>query len=157
MKKIAIGIACVVAAFLLGGMLVDLFKSDEDQIRSVVSRMVTGFNDAAPKRAVGGLAKDFRDPATGFNREQIQEAIRFLVLRNQGKLPWSCQIADDLIDVSVDGDTATARFGLRFLEKRGDARESVWTLSIDAELRRNDEGWVVVKANRQTTEGNRPF
>lgn len=136
--------------------------SDEARIRWLVEAMAEGFEDRSAGRAVGGLAKDWRDLTSGIEREELRQGLvawSFERRDSAGEAPYRVELPEERFEVALDPedeDAARLACVARFLERDGeDAERVVWEVAIEAELERREEGWRIVRTTHETLLGRR--
>jgi hypothetical protein len=166
--RLLLAAVTIAALALATGALLRALAPAEVKIRRLVRSMAEGFDASRPSAALRGLAEDFRDRETGLTRGELRGLlVRFFLAergRQSGRFLWRVELADDepQVEVSPDGASAEATLEPAFLrlpdgvESDGEERE-VWRVRIRATLRRGDDGWRILAAERETIDGRMPF
>lgn len=140
-----------------------VLEPDPTKIRRLVTNMARGFDDGSPNRAVAGLDAAWRDGESGIERELLRQGlIRFFFEEGRDtktrELRYRVELPREELQVEIDPtDEKRARLSCRalFLE-RGEPEREVWSLGIEAELEKHEEGWRIVSTRRETLDGRRP-
>lgn len=140
-----------------------VLEPEPTKIRRLVSGMARGFDEGSPNRAVAGLAAAWRDGESGIERELLRQGlIRFFLEEGRDAKTreprYRVELPPEELRVEIDpADAKRARLACRalFLE-RGEPEREVWSLGVEAELEKHQDGWRIVSTRRQTLSGRRP-
>ena len=81
MRRIILSVVVVLVAAMGIRILMNVFASEETQIRWRLEGLVERFNSAHNRGFMTGVAEDFSDEPTGFDRSQLRDLLRLLFLR----------------------------------------------------------------------------
>ena len=134
-------------------------ESDETRIRRLIAESAQGFNAGRPGTAVEPLAETWWDRTNGIHKDTLHQILVAMVFQDKdahGRFLWQVDVPDDRLTVEVHDDrTAHATLEAAFARKRGDEREPMWSIAIDAELRDGEDGWEVVATQHRTLSGGK--
>jgi len=133
--------------------------SDEAQIRWLFAGAAEGFNAGRPGSAVAPLAETWWDRTNGIHKDTLHQILVAMVFQDKdahGRFLWKVDVPEDRLAITVnDDDTAHATLEASFARKRGDERDPLWSIAIEADLRDGDDGWEVVATEHRTLSGGR--
>lgn len=151
-------------AFLVFRVVRSATLSPEERIRDLFESMAEGFDDGSPRRAVRGLADEWRDDGGRVDRQLLSAGLwRFF--REEGRdaasggLAFRVELPADELLVDYDPaapEVATVTGRARFLERRGVVESLAWELDFDCALELRDDGWRIVRSETRTLSGRRP-
>jgi hypothetical protein len=133
------------------------FVSDETRIRWRLQDMSEAFDEARLRPIASGLAPDFHDRTTGYERALVLDLLRAFYLEHaRGPLPYAVDLPEDRIAVELgaDGRSATATFVADFTALADDSAQLAWSVEIQAELEHTDSGWRILSSRHDTLTGD---
>jgi hypothetical protein len=148
-------VALATALALWRGAL--LFVSDSTRIRWRLEEMAEAFGDTRLRPIAAGLAPDFRERTSELERTLILEILRgFFLEHTRGPFPYRVELPEDRIAIELDpaGGAAVATFVADFLERTGETWEPAWSVEIEAELRKTEDGWQLHTSSHQSLTGD---
>lgn len=162
MKRVFLTLSVLAVLGLGVRWLVRSLASTETKVRWRIESMVHGFNSTRLAPIRRGLAPDFFDTTSEADLEIVENAVIYLFLnakdpQTRGFL-YRAELESDGLSVEVPEeaeDRARARFVVRFFESQGEQESLSWSVNIDAELKRDEEGWRFRKTSHETLEGQR--
>lgn len=164
-KKILIGVIGIALAALAVHWIRLTTASDETRIRWLLEEMEEGFNDSSASSVVSGLSEEFLEESERLEKHQIRQFLLYLFLRERDpetkEFRFRVRLHEPDIQVALpDAREATVRLRAEFLRLRnGKDRswETTWEADIQAQLRKEDDGWKVHRSRHREVGGRRPF
>ena len=156
MKRIAVSALALVALAPGALWLRGLLASDATRIRGMLERMARGFNASSARRALGGLADDFREETSGMTKPEVHETLAYLFLAQRDpetkEFLFKVELGEPEIAISEAASPRTAdlRVEAAFLRLARRSWESAWRVEIQAELEKRKEGWRVVRSRHRS-------
>ncbi len=149
MSRLRLGLfLSLITALVVGGIWKLWPEDDSDRVRAAVEQVLDGARRADLGAIMGPVSADYHDP-DGLNKE----AIRGLLFREFAKR-GPIGIHTGPIDVTVDGDRATARFDAVLVEGVAGSPIPVDAdaLSVTVDLAREEGGWAITGHRREPLE-----
>jgi hypothetical protein len=157
MRRLLISVLTVgLAALLVWRIALALVPADT-RIRWRLEGMAEAFDATRLSPVAAGLAPDFRDQTSGYERALVLDLLRAFYLEHaRGVFPYDVDLPEDLIaiDLGEDGATAHATFVADFSALTGDTWKPAWSVQIEAELLSTDDGWRIVRSTHETLTGD---
>lgn len=151
-------IAALVAITVVVYALVHVPPDPETRIRRLLAAAAESFDAGSVGGVLDAFADDYHDTTLGLDRDAVRGAMLWLNLRRQGGR-FAVELDADAVPVAVSADAqdrARAEFELALLRVRGEGREPVWRVAVQAEFARRDGSWLVTKSTHKTVSGARP-
>ena len=159
MKKIALILAGLMLAFLAGRAVIRGMASAETKIRWLVQEEVEAFNATRIDRCMEVFAPDYQETTASLDRSSLQRILLYVFQkfrdRESREFIYSLAAPDELVDVVLrDEEETEAEADFKVvLSERG---VPVWSIRVQAELFRGEDGWRFVSSQHSTVEGARP-
>ncbi len=159
MRKIALILAGLVLTFLAGRAVIRGMASEETKIRWLVQEEVEAFNATSISGCMEVFASEYQETTTGLYRADLQRVLLYVFQtfrdRDSREFLYHLVAPDELVDVVLrDQEETKAEADFKVvLSERG---EPVWSIRVQAELFRGEDGWRFVSSRHSTVEGARP-
>ncbi len=159
MKKIALILAALVLALLVGRAVIRGMADEETKIRWLVQEEVEAFNATSVSGCMDLFTPEYQEITTGLDRSSLRHILLYVFQkyrdRDSREFLYSLAAPDELLDVTLRDEAETkARADFKVvLSERG---APVWTIRVLAELTRGEDGWRFVSSGHETVEGARP-
>lgn len=159
MRKIALILAGLVLTFLAGRAVIRGMASEETRIRWLVQEEVEAFNATSIDRCMEVFASEYQETTTGLYRADLQRVLRYVFQkfrdRDSREFLYHLVAPDELVDV-VLRDQAETEAEADFVVVLSERGVPVWSIRVQAELFRGEDGWRFVSSQHSTVEGARP-
>lgn len=159
MRKIALILAGLALTFLAGRAVICGMASEETKIRWLVQEEVEAFNATSISGCMEVFASEYQETTTGLYRADLQRVLLYVFQkfrdRDSREFLYQLVAPDELVDVVLRDEAETeaeADFKV-VLSERG---VPVWSIRVQAELFRGEDGWRIVSSQHSTVEGARP-
>ena len=159
MRKIALILAGLVLTFLAGRAVIRGMATEETKIRWLVQEEVEAFNATSISGCMEVFASEYQETTTGLYRADLQRVLLYVFQkfrdRDSREFLYHLVAPDELVDVVLRDQAETmaeADFKV-VLSERG---VPVWSIRVQAELFRGEDGWRFVSSQHSTVEGARP-
>ena len=159
MKKIALILAALVLALLVGRAVIRGMADEETKIRWLVQEEVEAFNSTSVSGCMDLFTAEYQEITTGLDRASLRHILLYVFQkyrdRDSREFLYSLAAPDELLDVTLRDEAETeavADFKV-VLSERG---APVWTIRVLAELTRGEDGWRFASSRHETVEGARP-
>lgn len=162
MKRILLSAVALVALFFAGRAIYRASVSDETRIRWLLDEMCEGFGATRMAPVTAGLAPEYFEENFGADRELVKAGLAHLFFENRGgdkgfpyRVAWRSEGPTVEPGDEDEGRRATMQLQLDFFERKGEAEERRWVVSVDSELIKRDGEWRFVRTASTTVEGRR--
>ncbi len=150
MRRILVLSLFVVVAIWSIGRLRHALASPEERIRMRLEQMELGFDTTKVAGVLGGFAEDYRDEGSGIGRDEVQQILRHLVLRQFAGGSSSVELRVDLEDVVIeldpdDPERATSRMRAVFWQSEDEVEKLYWDARVTGDWRSGPDGWQLVR------------
>jgi len=159
-RRILLGLAAALLAFLAGRAIVRAIVSDETKIRWLVEDMRDGFDRTRMDPILVAFAEGFRDETSGADRQDLREALAYLFLTAKDPrtkaFPYRVEVEISKITIdasSPDSPTADCDLGARFFDLSEGQDELTWEIAISSRWTRGEYGWRIASTRYETRSG----
>ena len=156
LKRILLALAGLLFVYLGVGYLIHLLASDQTEIRWLVEDMEEAYNTGDAGDCVAPLARNWRHEGYELDRQVLLGAV-FQASRERDRstheMLTRVEVAEDSIQVAVDGERATLTVEAVFWRLRKGAWEETWRIRVEGELADGEDGWKIVKTRHSDLRG----
>ncbi len=159
MRRILLGLALAIVAFFVGRAAYRAFVSDRTKIDWLLAEEAAAFNAASMLTVMPNFAADYRDGTSGIDGQSLRAAVLWAWQNHrdaEGRFTWRLDLPEGAGEVLIDGDAATATFGLQLSEGAGADGRPLWLLEVQAELQKRDGRWWLTSSRHTTKAGKAP-
>ncbi len=161
MKKTALIVIGIGAAWFLGYLVHRALLSEEARIRELMDDMAEGFNAGSPSAAMQGLDASFHEETSGATRAEIHQFLVWLYFNERDPKTKDFRFRVELEDIEVllgpEKQKADLKLRAVFLELRAKEFKPVCEIDLEADLEKKDSGWRVLASRHTLVSGKRPF
>lgn len=158
MKRIVAAFGLLLALFFGAQAALRAMRSDEEIVRDLLRAEKEAFDEGSVFATLASFADDYHD-ASGMARGALHGAIVWAMQNRRaadGSFRYAVRLDEEMLTVTVDGDSAETRFPLDLLDEAADGA-AIWSVRVEARFARRDGRWWIVQSRHETTGGKRPF
>lgn len=151
LKIIAAGLVVLALLGVAWKRAARALASDEELIRIRLEKMTTAFDDTTLRGVLSGFHDDYRDAGSGYGREEVRDALRYLFFQTYGAdgADYSVEIppAELFIEVDPEGETASVALRAVFHRSREGTTETWWDARAEMRWTRDGGRWRILETS----------
>lgn len=113
---------------------------DETRIRRLVADLTAAFNEGDVLAFLAGVAEDFRDETTGFDREALRTVLRIHALRQLRRRSVEARVAEEDVNVELRR-TGEARVQITAMFRPSGGGKEILHLEVEGDLVKRNGQW----------------